>query len=114
MITVWKVKYWPSDGKSDVERWFNKLDKDQQKSVSKLITMLSMVGNELRLPHSRSLGQKLFELRDRRYDHRIYYMFYGDHIIVLLAAGGKSTQQHDIKLSRLRLSEILKHGDDLL
>lgn len=113
-IIKWKIKYWPPNSKNDVEKWFNKLTKDQQKSVSKLLVMLELVGNELKLPHSRSLGKGLFELRERRHEYRVYYMFHEGRIIVLLAAGDKATQQSDIKTSRSRLSEVLKHGDDLL
>lgn len=76
--------------------------------------MLKLGGNELKLPHSKSLGRKLFELRERRYGYRVYYMFYDGHIIVLLAAGDKSSQQNDIKISRLRLVEVVKHGKELL
>jgi putative addiction module killer protein len=114
MANEWVIKYWPLEGKNDVERWFKKLTKEQQKSVLKMLTILRLNGNELKLPHSRSLGKKLFEAREGRYGYRIYYMFYEGRIIVLLAAGDKSTQQHDIEVSRLRLAEVLKHGEELL
>ena len=41
-------------------------------------------------------------------------MFYKGHIIVLLAAGDKSTQENDIEIARLRLAEVLKYGEELL
>jgi hypothetical protein len=56
MADEWVVKYWPPDGKNDVERWFGKLTKEQQKSVTKIFLMLKISGNTLKLPHSRSLG----------------------------------------------------------
>ncbi len=68
--------------------------------------MLREVGNELRLPHSRPLGDGLFELRDRRYGYRIYYGFSGKHLIILLAAGNKTSQERDMKIARERLSKI--------
>lgn len=114
MTDKWILKYWPPDGTSDIERWFKKLTNDQQKTIVKLLAVLKKAGNELKLPHSRSLGKGLFELRDRKYGYRIYYMFYERHIIILLSAGDKSTQQHDIKISRQRLTQVLKHGEDLL
>lgn len=113
-MAKWLIKYWPLLGKNDVERWFNKLTKEQKKIVVKMITSLRENGNELALPHSRSLGKKLFELREKRFGYRIYYMFYENHIIVLLTAGDKSTQEHDIKIARSRLSEVLKYGEELL
>lgn len=114
MAEVWKIKYWPPKDKNDFERWFKKLTKEQQKSVVKVVTMLRIGGNELKLPHSKSLGKKLFELRERRYGYRIYYMFHDGHIIVLLAAGDKSTQKNDIRISRLRLAEVLEYKRGLI
>ena len=67
--------------------------------------MLEITGNVLRLPHSRALGQGLFELRESRYGLRIYYGFHGKHIIIVLAAGDKRTQEKDIKIARNRLSK---------
>jgi putative addiction module killer protein len=112
--TKWTIKYWsPSSGKSDVERWFKKeLTHEQQKSVAKLFIMLEQCGNELKMPHSRSLGKKLLELRESRFGYRIYYMFHEGRMVILLAAGDKSTQQHDIKVARQRLAEVLKNNDE--
>jgi putative addiction module killer protein len=114
MTIEWVIKYWPPKGKNDIDRWFKKLTKEQQESVFKILTILKLNGNELKLPHSRSLGKKLFELREGRFGYRVYYMFYKGHIIVLLASGDKSTQQHDIKVARSRLAEIIENGEDLL
>ena len=58
----WSSEYW-----SDVERWLLKLTKEQFKSVSKEIKLLEVYGNNLKLPHSKSLGKGLFELRERNY-----------------------------------------------
>ena len=80
----------------------------------KLIKLLKANGNQLKLPHSRSLGNKLSELRDKRFGYRIYYTYYENHLIILLAAGDKTTQERDIKMAYNRLGEIIKHGVDLL
>lgn len=66
------------------------------------IRLLSEIGNELRLPHSKSLSQGLFELRERKYGLRIYYGFKKKQIIILLAAGNKTSQPKDIKTARER------------
>ncbi len=65
--------------------------------------MLEMVGNDLRLPHSKPLGEGLFELRERKYGYRVYYGFKGQCLIILLAAGNKRSQERDIKIARERL-----------
>lgn len=101
----WKIEYWDTGrGKNPIEKWFDKLTKEQLKSVAKEIIMLEEVGNELKLPHSRALGKGLFELRERRYGYRVYYALRNEYIIILLAAGDKKSQENDITVARKRLS----------
>lgn len=57
-MSLWEIKYWP--GNKDIERWFNKLTENEAKAVTEKLIMLEECGNELRLPHSRSLGKKTF------------------------------------------------------
>jgi putative addiction module killer protein len=103
----WFIGYWCTlTGKNPVEKWLDRLEHDQLKSVLKELILLKEAGNELELPHSRPLKQGLFELRERRYGYRVYYGFYGTRIIVLLTAGDKSTQDNDIKVARQRLSDV--------
>ena len=102
----WNIEYWVDEsGKRSVERWFLKLTKQQFKAISKELKLLEFCGNDLKLPHSRALGQGLFELRERSYGYRIYYGFYRNKIIVLLHAGDKNKQQNDIKIARARLAQ---------
>lgn len=108
MSFSWKIECWPEN--NDVERWLKKLSKEQFQSVSKEMTMLELAGNELKMPHSKALGKKLFELRERRFALRLYYTFYEQQIIILLAAGDKSTQKKDIEIARKRLEQLIKYG----
>lgn len=42
-------------------------------------------------------------------------MFYKGSVVILLAAGDKSTQQHDIKKARQRLEDVLnKQNEELI
>lgn len=103
----WIIRYWDSGAsKNSLEAWLDKLDKDQFKSLSKDLKMLSIVGNKLRLPQSRSLGKGLFELREHRFGLRIYYAFLNHYVILLLAAGNKTSRTHDIQIARGRLASI--------
>lgn len=53
----WQIEYWNEDkSKNSIEKWFNKLTHEQFKSVAKELKMLEEAGNQLRLPHSKSLG----------------------------------------------------------
>lgn len=100
----WRIEYWDvAKGKNPIEKWVDALTTVQLKSVAKEIKMLEEAGNELKLPHSRSLGKGLFELRERRYGYRIYYCFQGECVIILLAAGDKKSQKNDIQIARERL-----------
>lgn len=91
----WNVVYLDS-----VEEWLDKLTKQQLKSLAKEIRLLELCGNQLKLPHSRSLGSGLFELRERQHGLRVYYCFNKKEVIVLLHAGDKKTQKKDIKKAR--------------
>lgn len=107
MNYTWLVEYWPG---KEIERWIEDLSMEHADAITKELKLLQRSGNELRLPHSRALGQKLFELRERRYGYRIYYAFHGKQVIILLTAGDKSTQRNDIKKARERLNMLLKYG----
>jgi putative addiction module killer protein len=103
----WKIEYWCNDkDESAVEEWLDSLTKEQLKSVAKEMKLLELCGNQLRLPHSRSLKKGLFELRERTYGCRIYYAFLKNKIIMMLHAGDKKMQAKDIEIARQRLDEL--------
>jgi len=107
MHDKWTLVYWSDDTrKSPIEAWLDELTKDQLKSVAKELLLLERCGNTLRLPHSRALGKGLFELREKIFGYRLYYTFLPNRTILLLHAGGKSKQQKDIELARLRLDNL--------
>ncbi len=101
-----EVRYWDDGaGKKSFEKWLDKLPPEHFRAVAKELAVLELVGNNLKMPHSKSLGDGLFELRERRYGYRIYYTFSGNKVIILLAAGDKKSQQNDIKIARARFSK---------
>jgi putative addiction module killer protein len=102
----WIIRYYANEsGKSSIEKWIQKLTEEQAISVTKELRMLEDLGNELQLPHSRSLGKGLFELRERRFGYRLYYCFKGNKLIILLVAGDKKSQEKDIKTAYKRMEE---------
>lgn len=105
----WCISYWNGEGSagSSVEAWLDGLSKEQLKSVAKEMRLLQISGNKLRLPHSKALGKGLFELRERRYGLRMYYMFTSKGHILLLNAGSKQTQQRDIVVARQRMQSYV-------
>lgn len=101
----WNLIYY-NQGNSSVKKWLDSLTDEQLKSVAKELLLLEKCGNTLRLPHSKSLGKGLFELRERNFGYRIYYSFLPDFTIFLLHAGGKTSQNKDINIARERLDAI--------
>lgn len=95
---------WNINFADSVEAWLNNLTVQQLKSVAKELRLLELSGHELRLPHSKSLGQGLFELRERKFGYRIYYIFDQLKVIILLHAGDKTSQKRDVQKAR----DILK------
>ena len=104
---TWNIMY-NSNGENFLEKWLNKLNLNQLKSVSKELELLRLSGNQLRLPHSKSMMNGLFELRERSHGFRIYYTFLPNKTILLLTAGDKNSQKKDIKLAQNILSKIRK------
>jgi putative addiction module killer protein len=105
--STWTIKHWLNT--DEINCWFDSLGNDKAKSVAKELKLLQGAGNELRLPHSKALGQGLFELREKRFGYRIYYTFCEGRVIILLTAGDKSSQKRDIRVARERLETFLKH-----
>ena len=103
----WNIEYWVTgSGSSPIAKWIQKLTVEQAASVTKELRILEKLGNELRLPHSRSLSKGLFELRERQFGYRLYYCFKEDKLIILLAAGDKKSQDTDIKTAYKRLEDL--------
>jgi putative addiction module killer protein len=104
----WDVRYWDEGEKKkgSIEGWLDRLPADKLKSLAKELKLLELCGSELKLPHSKSLGKGLFELRERRFGLRIYYALVGYKIIILVNTGDKSRQEKDISVARVRLNTI--------
>jgi hypothetical protein len=88
-------------GESPVRTFLSGLQGRDKVEAFALIQLLSERGNTLRLPHSRSLGEGLNELRGKQV--RIFYVFRPQRRIVLL--DGMVKKRDDIPaavLKRLR------------
>lgn len=102
----WVIKMWESKtGRKPVFDWLSELEKVDQKKVAKLMGLIEQFGPMLPLPHNRNLGSGLYELRDTSTGpgYRIYYFVHNKVVIVLLAAGDKSSQERDIETARKRM-----------
>jgi hypothetical protein len=93
--------YTTASGESPVRTFLSVLQDRDKVEAFALIQLLSERGNTLRLPHSRSLGEGLNELRGKQV--RIFYVFRPQRRIVLL--DGMVKKRDDIPaavLKRLR------------
>ena len=107
---LFEIQYFHERVLADIESW----PVDVLADYARLTLLLSEHGPSLRMPHSRTFGDGLFELRPhgRSGIGRAFYCFVVDKRIVILHAFIKKTQQtpeRDLKLARKRLKE-LQHG----
>ncbi len=104
------VEYYHPKVLSDIEGW----PVDVLADYARLVELLMEHGPNLRLPHSRSMGDGLFELRPRGRSGigRAMYCFLVGKRVVVVHAFIKKTQQtpdKELKLARKRVTE-LQHG----
>ena len=106
----YEIEYFHPKVLSEIESWAVDVVAD----YARLVELLAEHGPNLRLPHSRTMGEGLFELRPRGKSGigRALYCFLVGRRIVIVHAFIKKSQQtpdKDLKLARKRMKE-LKHG----
>jgi putative addiction module killer protein len=106
-MAKWITTYWAEDnGCSLVSDWLDGLPPAQYKSIAKKMLLLELCGNTLKMPHSKSLKEGLFELRDPSFGLRLYYCFRENKLIILLHGGDKKSQAKDIKMARTMIKKL--------
>jgi phage-related protein len=104
---AFKVEYFHERVLVEIESW----PVDVLADYARLVELLIEYGPSLRLPHSRSLGEGLFELRPRSRTGigRAFYCFMVGKRVTVLHAFIKKTQQtpdRELRLARKRLKEL--------
>lgn len=102
-----EIEYFNARVLDEIESW----PVDVIADYAHLAELLIEYGPSLRLPHSRTLGDGLFELRPRGRSGigRAFYCFLVGKRVVVLHAFIKKTQQtpeRELKLARKRMKEI--------
>ena len=108
MNKIWEIVMWEShSGKRPVEKWIKDLPHTHKRKIDKLFGLLEEFGPMLSLPHNKNLGGGLYELRDTSTGpgYRIYYGIHDTHLVILLTAGDKTSQERDIITARKRLED---------
>lgn len=101
------VEYFHARVKNDIESWPDGILAD----YARLVELLMEFGPNLRMPHSRPMGDGLFELRPRGREGigRAFYCFVVGQRIVILHAFVKKTQDtpdNELRLARKRMKEV--------
>lgn len=95
---------------SEVEIFLNSLDKETAAKTAKTIDLLEKFGNELRMPHSKKVAGKIFELRIvGKSEVRILYAFHAG-VVFLLHGFVKKT----MKLPPSNLSVAMRKWKDIV
>lgn len=101
------IEYFHARVKDEIEGWPDGILAD----YAWLVELLMEFGPNLRMPHSRAMGEGLFELRPRgpEGDGRALYCYANGQRIVILHAFVKKEQQtldKELRLARKRLKEV--------
>jgi len=101
------VEYFHARVKRDIESWPDGILAD----YSRLVELLMEFGPDLRMPHSRAMGNGLFELRPRGCEgigRALYCYIDGQRIVILHAFIKKiqETPEKELRLARNRMKEV--------
>ena len=104
---MWSIQYFNARVQQDVENWPVGIYAD----FMRLILLMENHGADLRMPHSRAMGQGLFELRCKGQEGigRAFYCTMVGREIVVLHSFIKKTQEtpdKELAVARKRLKEV--------
>ena len=90
-----------------IEQYILSLPEPTRSKVGAHLDRLRLLGNRLRPPQTRSLGEGLMELKVLGQNaQRIYFAFRPGRRILLLGIGSKNTQRRDIETARASWREM--------
>lgn len=107
----WKITYFN-------KRVFNSIKKMPKQIKARYVALTDRMiesGPDLGMPHTRSLGNSLFEIRVKAQEGiaRMFYCTQVENEIIILHAFIKKTQktpQKELLIARKRLNEVKHHG----
>jgi phage-related protein len=107
---TYKIEYYSARVLAEIEAW----PVDVLADYARLVELLMEHGPNLRMPHSKPMGEGLFELRAKGKEGigRAFYCFLVGKRMVVVHSMIKKTQQTpelDLTLARKRVSEV-KNG----
>jgi phage-related protein len=104
---TWNLAFYQTPrGERPAAVFVEQLPEPARAEVAALLIALRERGNLLRPPHSKALGEGLFELRSVKHAVRVFYMFLQGQQIVLL--DGIVKKRDDIPAAVLRRIRLLQ------
>jgi len=104
---TWNLAFYQTPrGERPAATFVEQLPDPARAEVAALLAALKERGNLLRPPHSKPLGEGLFELRSVKHAVRVFYMFLPGQQIVLL--DGIVKKRDDIPAAVLRRIRLLQ------
>lgn len=102
-----EVEYYDQQLKEEIKEW----PLDLYADFLRLVSLIEEFGPMLRLPHSRAMGDGLFELRPsgRSGIGRAFYCFLVGRRVIIIHAFIKKTQktpEREIKIARKRVTRV--------
>lgn len=94
---------------NSIEKFISSLEKTATARVLRTIDLLETFGPRLGMPHSKKVGDRLFELRTTgRQETRIFYTFYRDCIVLLYGFVKKSQKipRKELRIAMQRLRAL--------
>ncbi len=113
MCMTWDIEYYETpNGQKVIEKLIDNLQEITQAKLGWRLDLLAEHGNRLGMPHAKSLGDGLIELRVRgKQEVRIFYTFATGKRVYLLHAfvkKSKTTPKKELNIARGRQAEIKK------
>lgn len=101
---------WTVDFSEEVREWYLGLTPAGKAAVDRIATRLEALGNQLRMPHSRPLGDGLYELRFtcENVARRITYVFEPQRRAVTLTTFRKQKQNERGEILRARRAQAAR------
>lgn len=104
---------WLVEFSDEVRDWYVGLSPTGKASADRAIENLAVRGNLLRMPHSRALGEGLYELRFHceTVNRRITYVFAPERRAITLTTFRKQRNNERAEVLRARRAQRARKGD---
>lgn len=104
---------WKVELSNEVRDWYYGLGIRGKAATARIISRLETYGNELRMPHSRSLGDGLYELRFtcEGKAQRVTYIFEPNKRIITLTTFHKQRNNERAQVLRARRAQANRSRD---